>query len=485
MKEVKLAFKKAQMLSVLALGVGTAMSAVPAHADELSDLKALIKELKSEVVEQRAQVKDLKTQINGLTSQVADQKTQVSNQGAEVQKVEAQQQVLAQKQAAAPAPVLAADASKPGYFAIPGTNTSVKIGGYVKLDVVDDVSNNVSVNAYDKSNFDPASIPLNKSAASNRDGQLNFSAQETRLNLTTLSKTDAFGDVKSVVEGDFYNTSGSGNFFRLRHAYLSASGFTAGQTWSTFTDLDTAGPETLDFGGPVGWAAVRSPQLRYTKALPLGSVDVAVESPSASLTPATNVADNHIDKAPDVAVRYSADPSWGHFAVAGLGRYLSNDAGTGGIHASKAVYGVLAGVGVKTIGKDMLVFQTVDGDGIGRYLEQGLGNDAVLANHAIKPINIWGGVVGYTHFWTDALRSSAAYGYDHFSTPVGDTARPIKTLSSVHANLIWSPWEATDVGVEYIYGQVQTSVPVVDAATNTSASRGTASRVEGSVKYSF
>ncbi|PKU24952.1 hypothetical protein CWS72_08745 [Telmatospirillum siberiense] len=491
-----------RMLSILALGVGAATSPIPAHADEIGDLKALVNELKSQVLEQRAQVKDLKAQINNLNAQVTDQKQQVNAQSAQVQsqssalqKVEAQQQVLEQKQVTpAPVPTLAANTGKPGYLAIPGTNTSVKIGGYVKLDVTDDVSSNISGSgasgnpaSYNRSNFDPTAIPLDKSAASHRNGQVNFSAQESRLNLTTLTNTDRLGEVKSVIEGDFYNTSSNGNFFRLRHAYVSAAGFTAGQTWSTFSDLDTGGPETLDFGGPVGWAATRQAQLRYTAALPTGSLDVAVERPSADLKTATGVTDNHIDRIPDVVVRYSVDPSWGHVAVAGLGRYLTNDAGTtvDQQHANKLVYGVLAGVGIKTIGKDKLVLQTVDGNGIGRYLEQGEGVSAVLLNGAIKPIDIWGGVVGYTHFWTDALRSSAAYGYDHFSTPSGDTQKPIKSLSSVHVNLIWSPISSTDVGIEYIYGHIETSSPQSDTATGTTASKGSASRVEGSVKYSF
>ncbi|MDR3437423.1 DcaP family trimeric outer membrane transporter [Telmatospirillum sp.] len=486
-----MAFNKTQLLSVLALGVGAAISPVPAHADEVSDLKALVNELKNQVLEQRAQVKDLRTQLNDLNSQVKDQKKQVSDQSAQVQnqnnvlqKVEAQQQVLEKKQAAVPVQASAseADAVKPGYFAIPGTKTAFKIGGYVKLDVVDDVSSNLGASAFTKTATDFTAIPLDHSQAANRSGQVNFTAQESRLNLTALTKSEALGEVKTVLEGDFYNV-GSGNLFRLRHAYVSGGGFLAGQTWSTFADLETGGPETLDFNGPVGWAATRQPQLRYTAKLPTGNLDLAIESPSGDLT--STATDYHIDKAPDVVVRYTVDPSWGHFAVAGLGRYLASDSGLPGKHPDSLVYGVLAGIGIKTVGKDTLVFQTVDGNGIGRYLEQGQGISAVLVNNEIKPINIWGGTVGYTHFWTDALRSNVAYGYGHFGTPNGDAKLPIKSLTSVHANLIWSPWTATDVGLEYIYGHLETSTPQLDAATKTTASQGSASRVEGSVKYTF
>jgi len=486
----------AKILSVLALGVGAAISSVPAHADDMSDLKALIKELKGQVNEQKAQVRDLKAQVGDLNAQVRSQKTQVSDQGAQVQnqsavlqKVEAQQQALEQKQAAAPAPAatIAADAKNPGYYTVPGTSTSVKIGGYVKLDVVDDVSGNLGTGAFTKTATDFTSIPLDKSQASHRNGQVNFTAQESRLNMTTLTQTDSVGEVKSVIESDFYGNgrNNSGNVVRLRHAYVSAAGFTAGQTWSTFMDLDTAGPETLDFDGPVGYAFIRQPQIRYSAALPAGGVDVAVESPSGDI--ATSNADNHIDKAPDLIAKYSLDPSWGHVALAGLGRYLATDSGLSGQHANKMVYGVMAGLGIKTFGKDMLVFQTVDGNGVGRYMNQGQGVSAIQVGSSLKPINIWGGTVGYTHFWTDALRSNVAYGYDKFGTPTGESAAqtPIKNLSSVHANLIWSPWTSADVGLEYIYGHLETSTPQFDSGTRTWASKGSASRIEGSVKYSF
>jgi hypothetical protein len=218
----------------------------------------------------------------------------------------------------------------------------------------------------------------------------------------------------------------------------------------------------------------------------MGSLALATEAPSASLSLAQGVSDNHIDKAPDLVAKYSIDPSWGHVAVAGLGRYLTNNDGVAhGAHSSTLVGGVMAGLGVKTIGKDMFLFQTVDGNGVGSYLEQGQGFSAVLLNGAIKPVNIWGGTAGYNHFWTDSLRSTVAYGYGHFSTPMGDTKQPIKDLSSLHVNLIWSPVTDMDVGVEYIWGRVEQSVATQDSATGSWASSGNASRIQGSVKYAF
>jgi hypothetical protein len=478
-----------QLLSLLAIAAGATATALPAHADDVGDLKALIGELRQQVQEEHAQIQSLKAEINNLNAELKDQKGAISAQGVAVEndatalkEVQAQTQVIAQKQAEGQPATQPAEAAKPGYIAVPGTRTAFKIGGYVKLDAVDDVAANIGNNSFTKTATDFASIPLDHSQASHRSGQLNVTAQESRLNFNTASQVDGLGEVTSTVEGDFYNV-GSGNLFRLRHAFVSGGGWLAGQTWSTFVDLESSGPETLDFNGPVGIVAARQPQLRYTLPVGSGKLAMALESPTGDIS--SNTADNHIDKAPDVVARYTLDTSWGHVAFAGLGRYLDSDSGLPGPHPDKAVFGVLAGLRMTTVGKDSVVFQTVDGNGVGRYLLQGQGVSAILVNNTLKPINVWGGSIGYTHFWTDALRSNLAYGYGHFSTPAGDPLRPLKDMSSVHANLIWSPWTATDVGLEYIYGHVETSQPQTDIATGTTANQGSASRVQGSVKYSF
>ncbi|MTJ83747.1 MAG: hypothetical protein F8N37_22390 [Telmatospirillum sp.] len=485
------------LAGALAVGAGAVMFGAPAQADDLGDLKALVKELKAQLQEERTQIRDLKAEVKGLNAELTAQKTHLSAQGAAVEsqggdlrRVEAEQKVLAEKQQAAPAAVAAAAptvAAKPGYIAVPGTSSSVRLGGYVKVDLVDDVAANIGANGFTKTATDFASIPLDHSAASRRSGQVNFTAQESRLNFATSTRTEKYGDIETAIEGDFYNV-GSGNLFRLRHAYVSGAGFLAGQTWSTFVDLDSSGPELLDFNGPVGIVAARQPQIRYTMpvrsgSLPPSEMAFALESPTGDI--ATNTADNHLDKTPDVVARFTMDPSWGHVAVAGLGRYLASDSGAPGRHPNQPAYGVLVGVKINTVGKDSLVFQTVDGNGVGRYLLQGQGVSAVMVNNTLKPITIWGGSVGYTHFWTDALRSSLAYGYGHFSTPAGDPLRPLKDMSSVHVNLIWSPIPAASMGMEYIYGHVETSSPQYDTATGTTASQGSASRVQASVKYSF
>lgn len=480
-------------LAALTLGVGAAIIATPASADEMSDLKALINEMKSQINEQKSQIRDLRTQVKELNSQVTDQKvqvtdqqTQVKSQGATLQKVEAQQQVIEQKQAAEPQAVAVAAAApkNEGYWAIPGSKTEFKIGGYVKVDATDDVHANIGTTP--DSNF--GAIPLQHSAAANRNGQIYYTARESRLNFSTITDTDAAGPVKTFIEADFYGNDGNkgnyGEYFRLRQAYGTAGHWLIGQTWSTFDDLDTAGPEVLDFNGPVGFAAARSPTLRYTAKMGgTAALAVALESPQGSLgnNPAINGATpKNLDRAPDLIVKYTVDPSWGHFALAGMGRYLTDKTGVGDQSSDAMTYGVMAGLGIKTFGKDTLVFQTVDGNGVGSYLIQGSFIDAVMVGDTLKGINTFGGTVGYTHFWVDNLRTNIGLGYDKFDNPSA-----ISSLASLHTNLIWSPWSSTDLGVEYMYGRITYHQAQLDPATQTWADKGTASRIQASAKYSF
>jgi len=439
--------------TVMALTLGATLAAIgPSRADELSDLKA----------------------------QLRAQQEALQQMQAQLQAVQEKQAAEAKPAAAATAAAPAASSDLPGGFQIPGTNTSMKISGYVKLDMVDDVKGTMGTSSTAKTMADMTAIPLDGSVNARRNGQFNMGVRESRLNLTTLTPTEGYGPLKVVLEGDFYGSgsSNSTSYFRLRHAYGSLGRVLAGQTWSTFMDIDTYSPETLDFGGPVGGAFLRQSQVRYSQPLAGGKLDFALESPLGDLSSQTS--DSHIDKAPDLIARYSIDPSWGHVAVAAMGRYLATNDGKGAQDGTLA-YGVLAGVGISTFGKDMLTLQTVDGNGVGRYLNQGQGISAVVGtDNQLRTIDIYGGTIGYSHFWTDALRSNVAFGYDYFSAP-----SKIESLMSTHANLIWSPIPQVDVGLEYIWGQITYHQPVTDSATGVSAASGSAHRVEGSIKYSF
>ncbi len=231
----------------------------------------------------------------------------------------------------APNPAATAGAtggSFPRSFLIPGTDTSIRVGGEIRevLDywfqggqtngtqntTVGDNGNALSqpldVHGQTVPGFPVAAKPgvgpanavpvqVNHSRG---NGIFQQSPRESKLNVETRTPT-AYGEARSFMEFDW---AGSNNFSsnqllsvsdnlvpRLRYAYGTLGGFLAGQANSNFSDSD-ANPETIDFGGDVGQAGVvRIPQVRYTYAGPWGSAwSMSLETPQTDvLTPGGKV----------------------------------------------------------------------------------------------------------------------------------------------------------------------------------------------------
>jgi hypothetical protein len=229
-----------------------------------------------------------------------------------------------------------AGGSFPRSFLIPGTETSIRVGGFVD-ETIDYYLQGGPVNGTQgtavQATGNLESIPLNthagttvpgfptnipgsatvppvnrpgvvpQSTASSRGNGVFFqSPRETRLNVETRTPTE-WGEARTFIEFDFAGTNNfsgtttgalqvsDGLIPRLRYAYGTLGGFLAGQANSNFSDPD-ANAETLDFGGPTGQAGVtRIPQIRYTLQGPWGSAwSISAEAPETDIvTPAGNV----------------------------------------------------------------------------------------------------------------------------------------------------------------------------------------------------
>jgi hypothetical protein len=205
--------------------------------------------------------------------------------------------------------------SFPRSFLIPGTDTSIRIGGFIDITANDYLQGGGQRNGSNNSstvlqNGRLPSIPLGQmfvpglgsvpqSAQHSRGNNIfEFSPNQSRINIETRTPT-AWGESRTFFELDF---SGCNNFScqtlqqgggdslvpRLRYAYGTLGGFLAGQAISNFSDAD-ADTESMEFGGSIGsTGGYRVPQVRYTIAGPWGSAwSVSVEQPHTDvLTPA-------------------------------------------------------------------------------------------------------------------------------------------------------------------------------------------------------
>jgi hypothetical protein len=205
--------------------------------------------------------------------------------------------------------------SFPRSFLIPGTDTSIRIGGFVDLTGLYYLQGNNNVNPGTPStnsgqNGNLNSVPIGQqfvpglgsvaqSANHSRgNGVFTMSPQQTRFNIETRTPT-AWGESRTFIEFDFARCNnfscqtlqqdgGDSLLPRFRFGYGTLGGFLAGQAISNFSDSD-ADTESMEFGGAMGsTGGVRIPQVRYTLAGPWGSAfSVSAEQPFTSMmTPA-------------------------------------------------------------------------------------------------------------------------------------------------------------------------------------------------------
>jgi hypothetical protein len=223
---------------------------------------------------------------------------------------------LSQAPPAAAAPI--GVGSFPRSFLIPGTDTSMRVGGqgvgsvvwYMKGFAVGGVLNstggvnetftdgqggtgNLPNMPLKSPTVGPAAGPAANAVgyAASRSSDWQFSGKQSQIFLD-VRQPSPYGEIKAFVSFDFAasNTSTilntnegsvSGYIPRFREGYATFSGLLAGQTVGTFVDNDST-PELLDFGGETGTNFVaRTPQVRYTYPLPNGqSVAVSAEQPN-------------------------------------------------------------------------------------------------------------------------------------------------------------------------------------------------------------
>jgi len=409
--------------------------------------------------------------------------------------------------------------SFPGSFLVPGTQTSFKVGGYVKGDFTYDFSAQQNING----GAAPTSAPFagNSSIAPgtghNIHGTSQMTASESRFNIETRTPT-GYGELKTYIEGDFTNPNGLTNSsslhlntnsygFRLRYAYGTLGPVLVGQYNSVFRDSATE-PETLDFGGAIVAGVTRQTQARYTFDFGNGlTLAGAAENPQANLI-ANNASAGGTaqgtgtgNKIPDFTFALKYAGPWGEISGRGVFRdvYTQIPGGHGPtVLTNSSTFGWGLGVSGSFTGwwgKDNASFQVNGGKGAARYVfgaqlsnpDSGYPYSLPAESTSdVKPLGAVSGMVQYQHWWTDMLRSTVAgsYAKQYLNSQIfpscgsGDDTACLGTLKyawTVHVNLIWSPVPQVDTGIEWIRMQAHNQAGL-NANTN---------RFQTSMKFKF
>jgi hypothetical protein len=197
--------------------------------------------------------------------------------------------------------------SFPRSFLIPGTDTSIRVGGEIRLIGIYWITggnpngNSASTNAGITGQLN--NIPLDGTppgsaqniARARSYNILNMSPQQSKLSVETRTPT-AWGEARSFIEFDFAGDTTAGTKPmstsnnlqpRLRYAYGTLGPLLFGQANSNFNDSDAA-MESLEFGGLIGNPGPsRIPQIRWTQPLGgwglLGALSVSAEAPESDI----------------------------------------------------------------------------------------------------------------------------------------------------------------------------------------------------------
>jgi hypothetical protein len=330
-------------------------------------------------------------------------------------------------------------------------NVAMKIGGYVKVDVIQDFNP-----IEDEYTFDTQTILVNAPPRKNSK----IHARQSRLSFDTRWSTDS-GPVRAFIEGDFF---GDNNTFRLRHAYGEVKQLIVGQTWSTFANVNAL-PPTLDSEGSASVISRRQGQIRWTEEILIDDLtfSLAVEDPRLTVTDTIAMLNvQALTESPDVVARIRFANDRSSFQLGGVSRRLGLIDPNGNRVQGNA-WGVNISGSHKFSDHDEGYVQVVFGDGIGSYKNvPDVVSDGV-SQGGILPLFGW--MVGWNHRWTDDLQSSVVYSENRLDSPSFQPGDELRFNSYFATNLIWTPLENYFMGIEYLYG-IRQNVDLQDSEAN-------------------
>lgn len=378
----------------------------------------------------------------------------------------------------------------PGSFLVPGSNTSFRLRGFVRLMGLFDFDGIGS-----RDSFVPNTIPV----PGNSDQNYNMGARYSRIAFESWTPT-AINEwtVHTFIEGDFFNgnaqaAGAGGNAFRLRHAFIDFGYFRVGQQNTVFMDPSTW-PSLVDFQGPAGWANQRRPGARVT--LPLADQLFwagAIEQPFSDI--ATDGRGMNVQDVPDFATHVRYETDLGHVQVAGLARSIGYEP-TRQSRTRRAGYGLSAGttfhpwallLGTNPTRKAnptglercRVIGQYTCGWGIGRYLQDTVGQgfdgqvDPTTGGFDVSYTS--GFVASYEHWYSERWMTALTWSEVQAATNGVQGASTYGGSRYAAASLWYIPFVNMSLGLEYLHGERE----------NVNGQRGTARRVNALVQYNF
>ena len=384
----------------------------------------------------------------------------------------------------------AAIESKPQADGFKSGDTTIKLGGFIKM--VASTSRfsdgEVATNSLGRDFYLPQAIPTGNGKAQKVQ---DFSAKQSRFWLNMDSNVGG-QSVAGYVEVDFQTSPGTqgsqrttnGYNLALRRAWMKVGRVTIGQDWSTF-QYTGALPESTDFvGATEGTVFIRQPLIRYSAPLGQGlTLHASLEQPESGTATlgSPSLTENGDDRVPDLAARLAYTGKAGEGSLALLARQVRID--SAGVGDSTFGWGVSAAgkIWLNPSRTSDLRAMVTYGHNASRYIGLNFAPDAVYVatTNTLESVNVIAALAAARIAIAPQWRINVMGSYQHIDYANGLAATSLASYNkrawSAAANVFYSPVKHIDLGLEYRHGEREL----------VSGANGALDRIEFAAKYSF
>lgn len=344
------------------------------------------------------------------------------------------------------------DASFPRSWPLFESKARMAIGGYAKLDYIQDFNG-----AYDRFQYEIQNVPIEGDGREPQSGYMNMHARESRINVDVRSITKTGMPMRVFFEMDFYNLERApfNQTPRLRHFYGVVGRLLIGRTWGTQSDL-YAVPTTIDFASGDALTGTRRAQVRfednindkfnYALALEM------MEYPGLDANGFDGKASMQLPLFVGRITRTTA--SGGRLFLGASAFQLRWDGESTGPDATALGWGVsFSGREYFGANKHFFRWMASYGQGWGSNIVATLGTTAsaiLTPNGKMETMPAWNLGGGFAFHLSPLLTSNINTNWFGLDPSEYRSDDKVKLGGSGHVNLIWSPYKSVNTGIEFM-----------------------------------
>jgi hypothetical protein len=323
----------------------------------------------------------------------------------------------------------------------------LRIYGSVRLSGAYDLNGLTSTNSF--STYD---IPVGDDAIT--QGRFFMVPNQSRLGVE-VTRTGLTTNFRIKIETDFL---GANNGLRIRHAFVETGNFVIGQTWSTFTDVNSV-PQTVDIDGPNSSVQLRTVRVRYSDRVLKDHIKyiVSLESPDPDVVLADSLSDRIPSQFfPDIAGQLAHDYSKGYISVSGILRGIT-------VKDTSQSTAQILGLGLLIAGVynldelNKFQFQAVYGSAISRFITAlgGKGLDLVYNPNSqlFEATKSFGLLLSYSHKWRSDISSAFTVGMVGINNKDYEPADAFSQSWYYSGNVFWNALLGVRLGLEFSQGR--------------------------------